>query len=81
MYKLEPGMYAKNTLWLVTPEELALLPDGFELTSITGDKVIKGKDYIDGDTRGGHTAFGITFPPMEHPEAEVFTKIKLQLAK
>lgn len=49
----------KNNLHLLTPDEFELIPDGFELESILGDTVIKGQDYIDGDTRGGHLAYGI----------------------
>ena len=48
----------EKTLWLITPEEFAKLPDGFELTNIFGKKAIKGKDYIDDDTRFGHLAYG-----------------------
>lgn len=48
----------EKTLWLVTPQEFARLPDGMELTAIDGEKVIKGKDYIDDDTRCGHMAYG-----------------------
>lgn len=48
----------EKTLWLITPEEFARLPDGFELTAINGDTAIKGKDYIDQDTRFGHLAWG-----------------------
>jgi hypothetical protein len=48
----------EHTLWLVTPEEFARLPDGFELTCIDGDTAIKGKDKIDDDTRFGHIAYG-----------------------
>lgn len=47
-----------KTLWLVTPAEFAKLPDGFELTAIDGEKVVKGRDKIDGDTRCGHLAYG-----------------------
>lgn len=48
----------EKTLWLVTPEEFAKLPDGFVLTCIDGDTAVKGKDYIDDDTRVGHMAWG-----------------------
>ena len=55
----------EKTLWLVTPEEFAKLPNGFQLTAIDGDKVIKGKDYIDNDTRMGHLAFGASREAIE----------------
>jgi hypothetical protein len=35
------------------------VPDGTKLTSISGKTYIKGKDYIDDDTRGGFLAFGV----------------------
>lgn len=44
------------------------IPDGTELTCIDGKKAVKGKDYIDGDTRGGAIAFGI----LPHQYQEIF---------
>lgn len=64
-------------LWLLTPDELAQLPDGTELVCINGKTVIKGKDYIDNDIRFGYLAYGIN-NPISHPEAELLTKFKLQ---
>lgn len=55
----------EKTLWLVTPEEFAKLPDGFELTAIDGEKAIKGRDRIDMDTRFGHLAFGASREAIE----------------
>jgi hypothetical protein len=46
-------------LWLLTPHELDQLPDGTEVESISGRKLIKGRDHIDDDTRGPYTAFGL----------------------
>lgn len=66
-----------DTLWLFTPDEFRQLPDGIELTSINGHKEIKGKDYIDMDTRFGHIAYGVV-DPLTHPESELFIKFKLQ---
>lgn len=43
---------------LLTPAQLLAVPDGTVLYSIMGEKVIKGKDYIDDDTRGGYLAYG-----------------------
>lgn len=40
-----------DNLWLFTPKEFAMLPDGFELTCIDNSTCIKGKDYIDDDVR------------------------------
>lgn len=66
-----------DTLWLFTPEEYKLLPDGIELTTINGSTAIKGRDYVDMDTRVGHIAYGVKEPLLEHPEAELLTKIRL----
>jgi len=49
-----------HKLLLVTPEELAALPDGTELTAIDDEIVVKGRDEIDDDQRGGHLAYGVT---------------------
>lgn len=47
-----------NPLWLLTPEELALVPDGAQLCCIDKTVAVKGRDEIDTDTRFGYTAFG-----------------------
>jgi hypothetical protein len=64
-------------LFLLTEEELNELPDGIVLTSIMGDTAVKGKDYIDTDSRFGHTAYGIT-DPFNHPLKELFIKFRLK---
>lgn len=46
-------------LWLLTPEELEMIPDGTPLFSIMTDRKVKGVDKIDGDTRFGMTAWGL----------------------
>lgn len=48
----------EKTLWLITPEEFAQLPDGFVLTCIDETTAVKGKDWIDDDTRFGHISYG-----------------------
>lgn len=48
-----------NDLWLLTPEEFEMVPEGYELTSIFYEKIVKGTDYIDMDTRFGYLAFGV----------------------
>lgn len=48
-----------KTLWLLTTDEFAALPDGTVLTCIDGETAIKGKDFIDNDTRFGHMAYGL----------------------
>jgi len=47
-------------LVLLTLNEFDSLPDGTELTCIDGEVVVKGRDYIDDDTRLGHMAYGVT---------------------
>ncbi len=48
-------------VYSVTPAMFESLPDGSELYSAfdKNEKVTKGVDYIDGDTRGGRMAYGI----------------------
>lgn len=52
----------ESDLYLVTPYQLSLVPDGTKMHCIDGSTVIKGKDYIDADTRGGYTAYGFIDP-------------------
>lgn len=66
----------ESNLYLLTLEEFKQLPDGIELTSIGGDTVIKGKDYIDDDTRFRHLAYGIV-DPWNHPLKDKFLIFKL----
>jgi len=54
-WKLDDG----RTILLLTPEQFAILSDGTTLISISGRTVIKGKDYIDNETRGKYLAYGI----------------------
>jgi hypothetical protein len=61
-----------DNLWIFTIDEFNKLPDGIELTSVNGGKVIKGVDYVDLDTRGKYIAFGIE-NPLLHKEAELFS--------
>lgn len=46
-------------LYLIPLSDWHNWPKGCKVTSILGDICIKGKDYIDEDTRGGFLAFGI----------------------
>lgn len=48
-----------HKLLLITPEELAALPDGEALTCIDDTVVVKGTDFIDDDIRAGHLAYGV----------------------
>lgn len=49
-----------DKLWLLTKEEFTELSDGVKLQCIEGTFAIKGKDYIDQDTRFGCIAYGLT---------------------
>lgn len=49
----------EDPLWLLKPEELPEVPDGAELTCISGEVAVKGVDRIDGDTRVGLLAYGL----------------------
>jgi len=44
---------------LITKSELDALPDGTEVICIDGEKLIKGKDYLDDDTRFRYLAYGL----------------------
>jgi hypothetical protein len=66
-----------DKLFLFTPDEFAQLPDGLSLTSIMGNKKVKGKDDIDMDTRFGHTAWGVE-DPWNHPLKDLFLVFKLK---
>jgi len=51
-----------RTIYLLTPEMLATLPDGTEVYSILGNMAVKGRNPIDDDTRGGWLAYGLLTP-------------------
>ena len=44
---------------LITPGELALLPNGTKLKSIFNEEVVVGVDHIDLDSRDGFLAYGL----------------------
>ncbi len=54
-WKLKDG----RVIDLITPKELATLPDGTVLVDIFGVSYVTGKDPIDTDTRGGMLAYGL----------------------
>jgi hypothetical protein len=66
-----------ENLELFTPEEFEQLPDGIELTSISGDTKVKGKDTIDMDTRFGHIAYGVK-DPWSHSLKDLFLIFKIK---
>jgi hypothetical protein len=51
----------------LAPEEFRDLPDGTELLSIFGERVVKGRDDIDDDTRYGY-AYGVREPEPQRAE-------------
>jgi hypothetical protein len=67
----------EDNLWLLTPKEFDQLPNNIELESIAGEKVIKGVDYIDNDTRGNYLAYGIR-NPHEHALKHLFLTFLLK---
>ena len=58
-WEIGQGPMSSVAIWLATPEELKVLPDGTTLYDIFGNPHTLGEDDIDGDTRGGFLAFGI----------------------
>ena len=50
----------ENHLFLIPLLLWEYIPDGTEVTSIMGEKYVKGKDKISDDTRDGYLAYGIT---------------------
>jgi hypothetical protein len=46
-------------LYLCPASDYEYVPDGTIMVSINGKEYIKGKDYIDDDTRGGLLAYGV----------------------
>ena len=67
----------EKPLYLFREHEFNQLPDGIELESISGNKKVKGKDYIDMDTRFGHIAYGIR-DPFNHALKELFLTFQLK---
>lgn len=55
--------YSVKDLWLIPLWLYPLIPDGIELTTIGGEKVIKNGDNIDPDARFGCIAYGIIISP------------------
>lgn len=49
----------ESDLYLIPIWFYDFIPDGIELTSISGEKAVKGQDYVDMDTRFGRLAYGI----------------------
>lgn len=49
----------QHTLLLIPVRCLDEIADGTTLTAIDGEEVVKGRDEIDTDTRGGLLAYGL----------------------
>lgn len=64
-------IHFKDGLWLFTKKEFSQLPDGIELKSVTNRIVVKGRDFIDLDTRGNHISYGVV-DPWNHKEKHLF---------
>jgi hypothetical protein len=47
-----------DPLWLLTPEEVDQVPDGFVLHGISGERFVMDEDGPDRDTRFGFIAWG-----------------------
>lgn len=48
-----------DKLWLLTPDEFELVPDGTVLVCISGETRVKGTAEFDRDTRAGYMAWGV----------------------
>lgn len=68
-----------NDLYLFSLDEYKQVPDGLELESINGTKLIKGRDYIDLDTRFNHIAYGVR-DIENHPNRNLLLKFLLKRA-
>lgn len=64
-------VFWENDLWLLTREEFHQLPNGTELTSIMGDKRVKGQDSFNFDSRYGYLAYGV-HDPFNHELKDLF---------
>jgi hypothetical protein len=63
-----PWEESNDPLWLLTPGEFNLIPDGTVFTSIIGEKKVKGRDDIDMDTRGPYIAWGLLESQLSLPK-------------
>ncbi|MEO5348913.1 MAG: hypothetical protein H7836_04630 [Magnetococcus sp. YQC-3] len=67
-----------DTIYLIPKVCYEFIPDGTELINIYDEKKIKGKDYIDDDTRFGRLAWGLTLNQINDLGEEVLNKIKIR---
>ena len=67
-----------ETLALITPAEAATFPIGFEFVNIWGTTVYNGSDYCTNVVLlRDHCPFGLPLPLINHPQAELITKLRL----
>lgn len=64
----EDGDGKRKVLLLCPLSDYPNVPSGTAMYSITGEKKVKGTDYIDDDTRGGCMAFGILVESVTIPD-------------
>lgn len=60
----------ENPLWLLTPEELDIVPSGTLLHCIDTSTAVVGVDHIDNDTRVGYIAYGILESELNNNEGK-----------
>lgn len=68
-----------DDLYLFSIDEYEQIPNGLELESIDGEKVVKGRDNIDLDTRFNHIAYGVR-DIENHPQRNLLLKFLLKRA-
>lgn len=56
-----------DPLWLLTPKQFDMVPDGSVLVCITGETRVKGTYGFDRDTRFGHMAWGFLESQLPRP--------------
>lgn len=54
----EPKAY-RGDIFLISPAELSLIPDGTTLIGVDGERAIKGIDVIGLDTKSGLLGWGV----------------------
>lgn len=60
----------EDPLWLLTPEELEIIPGGTLLHCIDTSTAVVGVNHIDNDTRAGYIAYGILESELNNNEGK-----------
>jgi len=55
-----------NPIWLIPLWVYNFIADGEKFVCISGERVVKGKDYVDLDVRMGCIAYGLTLEKEEN---------------